>query len=88
LNDQGWREKVNDFRSDALSIYEVHAESWRKIVEDNNRAASYRELAPMPCDYVGERDFTCIELMPLMEHRFLESSGYQVTGFFAPNPLL
>jgi 1,4-alpha-glucan branching enzyme len=83
-NDQGWREKTSDFRSDALSIYEVHAESWRKVVGENNRALSYRELAPVLCDYVGEMGFTHIELMPLMEHPFLGSWGYQVTGFFAP----
>ncbi|MDR0418501.1 MAG: 1,4-alpha-glucan branching protein GlgB [Puniceicoccales bacterium] len=83
-NDQAWQEKISNFRSDAISVYEVHVDSWRKIVEEQNRPLNYRELAQMLCDYVYEMGFTHIELMPIMEHPFLGSWGYQITGFFAP----
>ncbi|MDR1907228.1 MAG: 1,4-alpha-glucan branching protein GlgB [Puniceicoccales bacterium] len=83
-NDQVWQERKVDYCSDALSIYEVHADSWRKIVEEQNRSPNYRELAQLLCDYVCEMGFTHIELMPVLEHPFLGSWGYQVTGFFAP----
>jgi 1,4-alpha-glucan branching enzyme len=81
-NDQSWQGRNSS--SDAISIYEVHADSWRKIVEEQNRSLNYRELARILCDYVYEMGFTHIELMPIMEHPFLGSWGYQVTGFFAP----
>jgi 1,4-alpha-glucan branching enzyme len=83
-NDQAWQEKMSNFRSDAISVYEVHIDSWRKIVEEQNRPLNYRELAKILCDYVCEMGFTHVELMPIMEHPFLGSWGYQVTGFFAP----
>jgi len=68
----------------AISIYEVHFGSWRRLLEDNNRPLSYREMAPLLADYVVEMGFTHIEVMPLAEHPFDGSWGYQVTGFFAP----
>jgi 1,4-alpha-glucan branching enzyme len=83
-NDQVWQEKKSDYYSDAIIVYEVHADSWRKIVEEQSRPLNYRELASILCDYVCEMGFTHIELMPVMEHPFLGSWGYQVTGFFAP----
>jgi len=67
-----------------ISIYEVHLGSWKRKVEDAARAFNYRELAPMLADYAEEMGFTHIEVMPLAEHPFEGSWGYQVTGFYAP----
>jgi 1,4-alpha-glucan branching enzyme len=65
-----------------LSIYEVHLGSWRR--GDGGRWLTYRELATSLVPYVQSLGFTHIELMPVMEHPFNGSWGYQVTGFFAP----
>jgi 1,4-alpha-glucan branching enzyme len=67
-----------------LSIYEMHLGSWRRVPEDDNRSLTYREMAPMLADYVIDLGFTHVELMPVMEHPFTGSWGYQVTGYFAP----
>jgi len=67
-----------------ISIYELHLASWKRKLDDANRPYSYRELAPMLADYVVEMGFTHIEVMPLAEHPFDGSWGYQVTGFYAP----
>ena len=67
------------------SIYEVHLGSWRRVPEQNDRALSYRELAPALADYALDMGFTHVELMPVMEHPFYGSWGYQITGFFAPS---
>lgn len=67
-----------------ISIYEVHLGSWKRVVEDGNRPLNYRELAAELVDYVKEMGFTHVELMPVAEHPFAGSWGYQVTGFFAP----
>jgi 1,4-alpha-glucan branching enzyme len=72
-----WRERP-------MSIYEVHAGSWRRVPEEGNRMLTYRELAATLVPYVREMGFTHIELMPVMEHPFSGSWGYQVIGFFAP----
>jgi 1,4-alpha-glucan branching enzyme len=75
-------------RRDALdapmSIYEVHLGSWRRVPEEGNRSLTYREMAHQLADYVREMGFTHVELMPVMEHPFFGSWGYQVTGYFAP----
>jgi 1,4-alpha-glucan branching enzyme len=68
----------------AWSIYEVHLGSWRRVPEEHNRPMTYRELAHALGDYVSEMGFTHVELMPVMEHPFYGSWGYQVTGYFAP----
>ncbi|WP_221029037.1 1,4-alpha-glucan branching protein GlgB [Actomonas aquatica] len=67
-----------------ISIYEVHLGSWKRQVEDGGRPFNYRELAPMLADYAIDMGFTHIEVMPLAEHPFEGSWGYQVTGFYAP----
>ena len=67
-----------------LSIYEVHLGSWRRVPDEHNRSLTYREMAPALADYVGELGFTHVELMPVMEHPFSGSWGYQVSGYFAP----
>ena len=67
-----------------MSIYELHLGSWMRVPEEGNRWLSYRELAPRLCEYVCKLGFTHVELLPVMEHPFYGSWGYQVTGFFAP----
>ncbi len=67
-----------------ISIYEVHLGSWRRVPEEGNRPLTYREMAPMLGDYVTRMGFTHVELMPVMEHPFSGSWGYQVSGYFAP----
>jgi 1,4-alpha-glucan branching enzyme len=67
-----------------ISIYEVHVGSWRLNPLEGNRSLRYDELAQELADYALDLGFTHIELMPVMEHPFSGSWGYQVTGFFAP----
>ena len=67
-----------------ISIYEVHLGSWRRVPEEDNRWLSYREIAPLLADYVHNAGFTHIELLPVMEHPFDGSWGYETTGYYAP----
>jgi 1,4-alpha-glucan branching enzyme len=67
-----------------ISIYEVHLGSWRRVPEQGNRSLTYRELADQLVPYVKEMGFTHVEFMPVMEHPFYGSWGYQITGYFAP----
>ena len=67
-----------------ISIYEVHLGSWRRAPEEGNRWLTYREMAPLLADYVHAAGFTHVELLPIMEHPFDGSWGYETTGYFAP----
>ena len=67
-----------------MAIYEVHAGSWRRNPLEGFRSLTWRELAAELVPYVGDLGFTHIELLPVMEHPFDGSWGYQVTGYFAP----
>jgi len=85
--DQGWltdRASHDTWRERPMAVYEVHPGSWRRVPEEGNRYQTYRELAASLVPYVREMGFTHIELMPIMEHPFSGSWGYQVIGFFAP----
>jgi 1,4-alpha-glucan branching enzyme len=68
-----------------ISIYEMHLGSWKRMPEDGNRSLNYRELAVPLADYLTRMGYTHVEFLPVMEHPFFASWGYQVTGFFAPS---
>jgi 1,4-alpha-glucan branching enzyme len=84
--DQEWmsRRKDRQHLAKPLSIYEVHLGSWRRIPEEGYRSLSYRELAEPLTEYVREMGFTHVEFLPVTEHPFFGSWGYQTTGYFAP----
>ncbi len=67
-----------------MSIYEVHLGSWMRVPEENNRSLGYREIAPKLAEYAVRMGYTHVEFMPIMEHPFGGSWGYQCTGYFAP----
>ena len=85
-SDREWMEKRKNRNSHhaPISIYEVHLGSWRRVPEEHNRPLTYRELAWQLAEYVGRMGFTHVELLPIMEHPFYGSWGYQTTGYFAP----
>lgn len=86
-NDADWMKQRRD--SNALtapmSIYEMHVGSWRRVAEEGHRSLSYREMAVPLAEYVKQMGFTHIEFLPLMDHPFFGSWGYQTTGYFAPS---
>ena len=67
-----------------LSIYEVHLGSWRRVPEEGDRFLDYRELGRELGDYARDMGFTHVELLPVMEHPFYGSWGYQTIGCYAP----
>jgi len=85
VNGSGGASSAHGTLDRPISIYEVHLGSWRRDPSEPDRLLSYRELAPQLADYVVEMGFTHVELMPLAEHPFDGSWGYQVTGFYAPS---
>ena len=76
--------KTKNAYTSPMSIYEVHLGSWLRFPEEGNRWATYREAALPLAEHVKKYGFTHVELMPIMEHPFDASWGYQVTGYFAP----
>jgi 1,4-alpha-glucan branching enzyme len=84
--DQQWldRRGRTDPLAQPISIYEVHLGSWMRVVEDGNRFLTYRELAHELVEYVKKMGYTHIQLLPVAEHPFDASWGYQVLGYFAP----
>jgi len=77
LERQAWREP--------LSIYEVHLGSWRRVTEQDSRSLTYREAAPALAEYVVASGFTHVEFLPLKEHPYGPSWGYQVSAYYAPS---
>ncbi|MPY94732.1 MAG: 1,4-alpha-glucan branching protein GlgB [Acidimicrobiia bacterium] len=69
---------------DRISVYEVHLGSWRRVPEEDNRPLGYRESAPLLAQHCVDLGFTHVELLPVAEHPFGGSWGYQVTGYYAP----
>jgi 1,4-alpha-glucan branching enzyme len=84
--DRDWMGKRRKYNAlDApIAIYEVHLGSWRRAPEEGHLPLTYRELAPVLAEYVNQMGFTHVEFLPVMEHPFSGSWGYQVTGYFAP----
>ncbi|MGH9955942.1 MAG: 1,4-alpha-glucan branching protein GlgB [Pyrinomonadaceae bacterium] len=83
--DRAWlkkRESKEHFRQ-PLSIYEVHFGSWRRVPDENNRPLTYREMAGPLANYVREMGFTHVEFLPLKEHPYGPSWGYQVGSYYA-----
>jgi 1,4-alpha-glucan branching enzyme len=67
-----------------MAIYEVHIGSWRRVPEDHNRPLTYREMANFLAEYVKDMGFTHVEFLPVTEHPFYGSWGYQTVGYFTP----
>ena len=84
--DQEWmqtRQSKNSLEA-PITIYEMHLGSWRRVPEEDNRSLTYREMAPKLVEYVQRMGFTHVEFLPVMEHPFYGSWGYQSKGYFAP----
>jgi 1,4-alpha-glucan branching enzyme len=84
--DQEWMQDRphRDAPREPMLIYEVHLGSWARVPEENNRPLTYREIAPRLVEHVRRLGFTHVELLPVSEHPFTGSWGYQVSGYFAP----
>jgi 1,4-alpha-glucan branching enzyme len=75
---------TRDLRRSPVTVYEVHLGSWARVVEEGHRSLTYREIAPRLIEHVKRLGFSHIEFMPLAEHPFTGSWGYQVSAYFAP----
>jgi len=84
--DEAWMEerRTGDCYTRPMAVYEVHLGSWMRVPEEGGRVMTYRELAARLGAYVTEMGFTHVELLPVAEHPYDPSWGYQVTGYFAP----
>jgi len=84
--DTTWMERRQacTWQREPMLIYEVHLGSWRRVPEESNRSLGYREIAPLLTEHVRSLGFTHVQLLPVMEHPFEGSWGYQVTGYYAP----
>ncbi|MGD2126737.1 MAG: 1,4-alpha-glucan branching protein GlgB [Desulfobacteraceae bacterium] len=84
--DREWmRERHGRSGTDApVAIYEMHLGSWMRVPEEGHRSLTYRELAPKLAEYAEGMGFTHVEFLPVMEHPFYGSWGYQCLGYFAP----
>jgi 1,4-alpha-glucan branching enzyme len=85
--DAAWmaeRQAAGSWFERPMAIYEVHLGSWGRVAEEGDRYLTYRELAERLIPYVKDMGYTHVELLPVMEHPYSASWGYQVTGFFAP----
>lgn len=85
-NDAAWMQgrRARHRLTAPMSIYEVHLGSWRRVPGEGNRWLSYREMAEPLARHVKDMGFTHVELLPIAEHPYYASWGYQVTGYFAP----
>ncbi|MFO7740205.1 MAG: 1,4-alpha-glucan branching protein GlgB [Desulfatiglandaceae bacterium] len=84
--DEEWmenRQKRNALNA-PMVIYEMHVGSWGRVPEKGGRSLTYRELAPGLAEYVRRMGFTHVEFLPIMEHPFYGSWGYQTSGYFTP----
>ncbi|MDI3464001.1 MAG: 1,4-alpha-glucan (glycogen) branching enzyme, GH-13-type [Nitrospira sp.] len=86
-NDADWMKQRRDRNAltAPMAIYEMHVGSWRRVAEEGHRSLSYREMAVPLAEYVKQMGFTHVEFLPLMDHPFFGSWGYQTTGYFAPS---
>lgn len=84
FHDDLWMWTRNTDYDKPLNIYELHLGSWRKKPEEEDGWYSYSEIADLLIEYIKENGYTHVEVMPLSEHPFYGSWGYQNTGFFAP----
>ena len=86
-NDQDWMTKRAEHNrlDKPMAIYEMHVGSWRRVLEEGNRSLSYRELAEPLTEHLRQLGYTHVEFLPVMDHPFFGSWGYQITGYFAPS---
>src|SRR5436190_990786 len=79
----GWDARSHPLHA-PISIYEIHLGSWMRVPEEHNRPLTYREMATRLAEYARTMNFSHVEFLPVMEHPFYGSWGYQTTGYFAP----
>ena len=84
-NDADWmtQRSQKNWLEQPITVYEVHLGSWRRVPDDHLRWLTYRELGDQLIPYVKELGYTHIELLPIMEHPYDGSWGYQTLGYFA-----